>query len=193
MKRINSKKLIDDLVNDTQEIIHTVESEFKVLSERELNFRSDGWSVNECIEHLNIADDHYIDLFEKRLASSESIEEGSEFKPGFFGNYFVKSMKPKSDGTIPSKMKTFSKFQPLQSRLSFSMEVFLKDQYKMLDLLDRSRRVDLNKIKVHSAIGKAISFKMGDAFRFVIAHNQRHILQAKNVLNHMRALKQPVL
>lgn len=179
---MNSKELIDNLIVDTKAIIETVEHKFEPLSQIDLNFKTNGWSINECIEHLNTADDHYIELFEQRLVSATNIEPSSEFKPGLFGNYFTKSMKPKSDGTIPSKMKTLSKFEPKSDRVAICMEVFLKSQNKMLDILEKSRTADLNKLKVHSAIGKIINFKMGDALRFVVAHNQRHILQAENVM-----------
>jgi len=182
---MNSKELIDNLIADTKTIIETVKHKFEPLSQIELNFKTDGWSINECIEHLNTADDHYIDLFEQRLASAIKIEPKYEFKSGMLGNYFTKSMKPKADGTIPSKMKTLSKFQPKPERMSTCIEIFLKDQVKMLDILEKSRTADLNKLKVHSAIGKIINFKMGDALRFVIAHNQRHILQAEKVLEEL--------
>lgn len=182
---MNSKELIDELIRDTKAVIKTVESKFVPLDDTDLNFKINGWSINECIEHLNTADDHYLDLFEKRLKSASEIEPEYEFKSGMMGNYFTKSMKPKSDGTIPSKMKTLSKFEPKSERISICIEVFLKDQYKTLEILEKSRTVDLNRLKIHSAIGKIINFKMGDALRFVIAHNQRHILQAENVLNEL--------
>jgi hypothetical protein len=187
---MNSKELIDNLISDTKTIIETVEHKFKRLSQIDLNFKTNGWSINECIEHLNTADDHYIELFELRLASAIVIEPSNEFKFGLFGNYFTKSMKPKPDGTIPSKIKTLSKFEPKSDRIAICIEVFLKDQYKMLEILEKCRTVDLNKLKVHSAIGKIINFKMGDALRVVVAHNQRHILQAENV---MRAMEQSVV
>jgi hypothetical protein len=187
---MNSKELIGNLIDDTKAIMETVEHKFKPLNQVDLNFKTNGWSINECIEHLNTADDHYIDLFEQRLVSGVKIDSEYEFKPGMLGNYFTKSMKPKADGTIPSKMKTLSKFQPKPERISTCIDVFLKDQIKMLDILEKSRTADLNKLKVHSAIGKIINFKMGDALRFVVAHNQRHILQAENV---MRAMEQSVV
>ena len=52
---------------------------------------------------------------------------------------------------------------------------------KMLEQLETARNYDLNRIKIPSAIGPILKFRLGDAFRFVIAHAQRHVVQLKRI------------
>ena len=59
---------------------------------------------------------------------------------------------------------------------------FRKYQDDLILLIEKARYYNLNTLKINSSIGRIIRFKLGDAFRFVIAHNQRHIQQTINVL-----------
>lgn len=176
-------ELINSLIVDTQGVIETVKNEFLILDDQKLSMKesSDKWSVLECIEHLNIADAHYLDQFDKKLNAAEQ-SESDQFKPGLFGNYFVKMIKPKEDGVIPSPMKTMKKFVPTNRTSTNTIDKFLSDQDEILKVLDKCRHLNLNKIKITSAIGPIVTFKLGDALRFLIGHNQRHVIQAQSVL-----------
>ena len=79
-------------------------------------------------------------------------------------------------------MKTFRKFEPKETNIEKVFERFIDDQDKLIKWLELSKTVDINKSKITSAIGPIIRFKLGDAFRFLIGHNQRHIIQAKNAV-----------
>ncbi|WP_317044615.1 DinB family protein [Chryseobacterium geocarposphaerae] len=61
----------------------------------------------------------------------------------------------------------------------------MKQQEQMLDLLKNAQNVDLNKTKTGISISSLIRLKLGDTFRFVIYHNQRHVQQAKRVLTNL--------
>ena len=52
----------------------------------------------------------------------------------------------------------------------------------MLQLLSLAHDKNLNNIRIPISINKWIKIKLGDTFRFVIYHNERHIQQAKRVL-----------
>lgn len=182
---MNKIELIESLIRDTQEVKAEAER-LTTLPHAELIQKpsADEWSVLECIEHLNIADVHYISQFEQKLGAAPKSEE-TTFKPGWLGSYFVKSIKPKTDGTIPSPMKTLKKFVPEIDVHHDTLSKFIEDQNEILAALETSKALDLNKIKITSAIGAIVTFKLGDAFRFLIGHNQRHILQAKRALERI--------
>lgn len=181
------QEIIDSLKLDTQGIINTVQSNFLNLETERLRQRplSDQWSIGECIAHLNIADAHNIRQFEHKLKSAQPDADSTIFKPGWLGNYFVKMIKPLDDGTIPSPMKTLRKFVPKIENDENTLHQFLSDQQIILDTLERSRVLNLNKIKITSAIGPIVTFRLGDALRFLIGHNQRHIIQASRVLERI--------
>jgi len=179
--------LIQELISDTQEIVTVVEYTFSALDKAQLTKRPapNRWSILECIEHMNIANAHYISQFDVKLPAAKPAMNASEFKPGLMGSYFVKMIKPKSDGRIPSPMKTMKKFIPELKVNDNTIRNFLVDQESIIKALELSKQLDLNKIKVTSAIGPIVTFKLGDAFRFLIGHNQRHIIQAKRVLENI--------
>ena len=133
----------------------------------------------ECIEHLNLYGDFYLPEIENRIRQSK-YPATSNFKSGWLGNYFAKSMLPREK---LNKMKTFKDKNPLGSQLDKStLDRFTQQQKKTLDLLDKARKVSLNHTKTSVSISKWITLKLGDTFRVVIYHNQRHLVQAANVL-----------
>lgn len=178
---IESEKLILDLIERTRTNINQAEK-FKTLSLENLNWRirMDSWSILECFEHLNLYGDFYIPEIKKRIESSRT-QSTKNFKSGLLGNYFAKSMLPKEK---LYKMNTFKDKNPIGSKLDKkTIERFIQQQEKILNLLDTSREIDLNKTKTNISISKLIKLKIGDTFRVVVYHNERHLVQAKNILD----------
>jgi hypothetical protein len=67
---------------------------------------------------------------------------------------------------------------------------FIDQQEKLLALLANSKRVNLNRTKVGISIAPFIKLKLGDVFRFVIAHQVRHILQAERALANAEVVQE---
>ena len=177
--KIKQEELINDLISRTKEIIEKARS-YQSLKHQDLNWKQgpDRWSILECLEHLSLYGDFYLVEIEQRIINSET-NPATYFHSGLMGNYFAKSMLPK-DGKI-NKMKTFKDKDPANSDLpSTTIDRFLKQQQRMIELLELARKVNLNKVKTSITI-PVIKLKLGDTFRFVIYHNQRHLLQAANV------------
>ncbi|SRR5690606_9701971 len=178
--KIQSEQLIGELIKLTAGHIEFAES-LQDKTDEELNRRNsnDSWSVLECLEHLNLYGNFYLPEIEKRIKQSTSKFE-EVFKSGYFGNYFAQSMLPKEK---LNKMKTFKKMNPIHSRLDKRViEMFINQQLKTIELLEKSQAISLNKVKTGISITSLIKFKLGDTFRFMIYHNKRHIVQAKNVI-----------
>lgn len=178
--KIKQIELIEDLITRTQEIIVQVET-YKILPDEKVNWKSspEKWSVLECLEHLNLYGDFYLEEIEKQIQESTTTPV-TLFISSWFGNYFANSMLPKN-GKI-RKMKTFRDKDPIHSKLtSTTIDRFLKQQFRMLELLKKAQSVDINKVKTSITV-PVIKLKLGDTFRVVIYHNQRHMLQAEKVL-----------
>lgn len=180
---MNSLELLNDLNNRTTQIISEL-SYFTSLSESELNQRRTpkSWSILECIEHLNLYGDFYIPEIKNRIENARHPDR-NEFQSSWLGNYFAESMLPGESGKL-NKMKTFKEMNPLGKKLDVSVLTrFLDQQHQLLKLLEMARKVDLSKTKTSISISKWIKLRLGDTLRVVIYHNQRHMLQAKAVLN----------
>ena len=178
--KVLSETLITDLINKTKSNLNQAEK-LKLLRKETLNFKSspESWSALECIKHLNLYADYYLPEIEARIKASK-FKASSDFKSGVLGNYFAQMMLPKEK---MKKMKTPKDKNPIGSNINVGViQDFIEQQYKILTLLDESRVMDLNKTKTSISISKMIKLKLGDTFRFVINHNERHLMQANNVI-----------
>jgi len=180
--KISASALLNELKERTSQHLEYVRT-LTLKTEEELNFRAsaDSWSTLECLEHLNRYGNFYIPEINRNISSAGKSTQ-SYFKPGILGNYFAKSMLPKEK---PNKMKTLKTMNPIHSQLNKDViDTFIKQQEKMLELLEKAQDIDLEKIKTSISISKLIKLKLGDTFRFVIYHNERHIEQIKRILMH---------
>lgn len=186
--KITAETLILELIETTRQNLNFAET-LKSKVDNQLNWKinKQSWSALECLEHLNLYGDFYLLEIEKAIENAKSKSEPI-FKSGILGNYFAESMLPKEK---PNKMKTFKDKNPLDSHLdSKTIERFINQQIKMIELLNRARTISLNKEKIPITISKLIKLKLGDTFRFVINHNIRHI---KQIENNIRAQKEAAL
>lgn len=133
----------------------------------------------ECFAHLNLYGDFYIPEIRRRIESSKSLPN-EKLKSGFIGNYFAKSMLPKEK---LNKMKTFKDKNPIGKELEKStIARFISQQQQLLKMLNKFKKIDLNKTKTAISISKWIKLKLGDTLRIVVYHYERHIGRANKIL-----------
>ena len=179
--KITTKELIEELIKKTRININKAEG-FNNLTDKELNYKEskDQWSILECIEHLNIYGDFYNPTIKESIEKTNTTAT-KLFKSGVIGNYFVNLISPKEK---LKKMKTLKVNNPLGSHLEKNViDKFINQQKECLELIEKSKNINLTKTKTAISITKLIKLKLGDTFRFITAHNERHLLQAENILN----------
>ena len=137
------------------------------------------WSVLECLEHLNLYASFYNIEVKKRIELSNSKAK-EVFKSGFIANKVILDLLPKEDMRT---MQTFKSKNPIHTSLNKEtvLNDFIRSQKELLVLLDKANEKDLSKIKTSLTI-PFFKFRLGDTFRFVIYHNERHIMQARKVI-----------
>ncbi|MBT1703399.1 DinB family protein [Chryseosolibacter indicus] len=181
---MQSEKLIQSLIEQTRQNINQVEK-LKSNSLPSLSWRENAisWSVLECLEHLNRYGEFYLPQIENKIRNSGTTAE-PEFKSGPLGAYFAKSMLPKEK---LNKMKTFKDKNPLYDKLDRSViDTFINQQIKLLDLLNQSRNISLNKVKISTSISSLIKLRLGDTFQFFINHIIRHLKQIERIQEQMK-------
>lgn len=178
---LTSAKLIQELLETTKQNLSVVEKLMNQPIEK-LNWKqnTESWSVLECIEHLNKYGDFYIPEITNKIKSSK--HKSSElFKSNWLGRYFSKSVAYNEN---LNKMKTFKSMNPINSKLDANtLKKFTDQQQQIIALLKASKTVNLDKTKTTISISKLIRLKLGDTFRVLIYHNERHIKQAEKVLS----------
>lgn len=187
--KIKSERLILDLEAMTKNHLDYALS-LNQKSEEELNRKTnpESWNTLECLEHLNLYGNFYLPEIEKQLEKKKDLSSEEMFKSGLLGNYFAESLLPKEK---LNKMKTFKNMDPINRKLDRQvLEDFINQLYKILALLEKSRTANLNKIKTRISITKWIKLRLGDTFRVVIYHNERHIKQIERIIRETNKAKE---
>lgn len=173
----NVENLISKLESRVESHIEQAVQVLQNLDEATLNrpAANGGWSIAQCIEHLNTYGRYYLPVIKKGLNENIQIPLSSEFSSGWLGSYFTKMMEPKSQ----KKMKASKKHIPaVQLDGHAVIAEFIEQQETMLNLLHRSRGASLNRIRLPISISNAVRLKLGDVLQFCVAHDARHMAQA---------------
>ena len=82
-------------------------------------------------------------------------------------------------------MKTFKDKNPVGKKLDkTTLDRFLEQQFVFLELLEKTRKVNLKKTKTSILISNFIKLRLGDTLRVQVAHNERHLDQAERVIKN---------
>jgi hypothetical protein len=117
------------------------------------------------------------------------LKANGYFFPGMLGNFFTNMMLPGTDNAISKKYKAPKDHTPPpQLDISRVLNEFIEGQNRLLDFLQQGAHTDIGKLKVPISINRFIKLKLGDTFRFLIGHQQRHFVQIEALL-----MRRPVL
>lgn len=174
MKTVNKRELLQFLEGRVRRHLDIAGSKFQVLDERLLlqSSPTGGWSIAQCLDHLNSYGDFYLPVIKQALESTRfSVDK--QYKSGWLGAYFAKMMEPSA-----KKYKALKGHIPLVSLdAHIVLAKFISQQQDLLKYLQLAEQADLN-TRVATSLSSMIRLKLGDVFKFLIAHNERHVLQA---------------
>jgi len=102
------------------------------------------------------------------------------FKSTWLGSYFTRIMQP---GPQIKKFKAFKNHVPaVELDARNVVAEFIQQQEQLLSYLKLARQTDMNRVRIPISIMSWIKLKLGDVFQFIIAHDERHLQQAKRNL-----------
>jgi hypothetical protein len=181
MKPVNKSELLVNLEARVETHISDTISLFQNQSNVQLNAPSEtgGWSIAQCLDHLNSYGDFYFPNIEQRILAAPD-NDTSDFTSSWFGAYFTKMMDPHTGKKKYKAMKGHISSSDLNA--AEVVGEFIRQQEILLKYLRQARKKDLNSIKIPTSISKLIKLKLGDVFQFIIAHDERHMQQAKRNL-----------
>ena len=185
--KYNSNTLLDSLQADVRQVLlqanRLKQSPFLPLQQQPSPGK---WSAAQVLEHLNFYARHYITAIEQKLHLNQSGPT-ADFHPGWLGSYFTKIMKPNEDGRISKKMKAPANATPSEQPDAKKMlDEFISHQHHLLNLLQIAKTANLGYIRIPTSINRFIALKLGDTFRFFIAHEQRHFVQINATLKRLK-------
>lgn len=138
-----------------------------------------GWSVAECLDHLNETARLYLPEFAEAIAKARS--DGRHADPGapgrtLIGRLIVWTQEP------PARFKrdTFDEIRPGSDlERDAVLERFRRLHEEMIVRANEASDLDLRKIKLRSVLDRRLKMSLGDWFHFVAAHARRHLWQAE--------------
>lgn len=181
---------LSDLRHKAREIRNDVQKEFYFLESEDLRRRPapDKWNIIEVFAHINIFQAFCIKHIGRALENAPEVEH-DETKLSWLGKQFIKRMEPTEEGTIPFKIPTFSSADPrkraekgivLNDKVVFTD--FINDIEEMEELIIKSYDRDITAVKVPTFL-PFVKLSVADALGFNMAHVERHIQQAKDIVN----------
>lgn len=158
---------------------------FGALSLEQLYWKPDPqtWSIAENIKHLITVNESYYPIL-------ASLQEGNYKTPfigkmgfmvSFLGKMILNSVKPDRK----RKMKTFRIWEPTVSVSENLLEQFEKHQNELKQQIALSEKLVERGAVISSPVNRNIVYKLETAFDIIVAHEQRHFEQAKEVLQQV--------
>ena len=138
------------------------------------------WSIAECLDHLTQTGRVSVGHIRETLADARrrGLYSRGPFRYGLLGQMVVRSMGPRPR----MKFKAPAAFRPLPERPRLEVERdFFALQDELLGLLRESNGINLRRAKVTSPVTKLLRLSLGQEFALLIAHEQRHLWQARQV------------
>lgn len=188
---MTGEEIINNLKRLTEENLALVEKKMKHLSAEQLAWKpnAESWSLNEIFAHLNEYARFYHDAFQKKIAMTNYRTPTSNFISSPLGRAAWKSMKLGNAKNVKRKFRAISAYNPSATTSLVQgndWHYFMERQQELLIILESAKQINIRKAKAPISLSKIIKFRMGDAFYFVVYHNERHIQQAMNLLSNTK-------
>jgi len=178
--QIKSNELLDQLGEVTETHIRKAITLYQNMEDEQMlkPALDGGWSIAQCLDHLNGYGNVYFPKM--RTAMDQNTKANDEYRSTWLGDKFTKSLDP---DTGKMKMKALKGHRPERNLDAAAVVAkFIRQQEELLDMMKTARQRDLSGIRIPISIASWIRMNLGDTFRFIVAHNERHIRQADRLV-----------
>lgn len=167
--------------------IDTITADYKnafgTLSVDQLNWKPnpETWSVAQNLDHLIVINKTYEPVLAAVRAGGYSLPFMGKlgFMVNFLGKMVLNSVQPDRK----RKMKTFPIWEPATSKIEGDiLSKFEKHQQGLKELILNNFDLLQKGTIISSPANRNIVYKLETAFDIIVAHEQRHLEQAKEVL-----------
>jgi len=173
--------LLPEVLQRLEEASVEARGKLSGLGSEELNWKpsAKAWSVAECLEHLVATHDAYWPQIQRVIGSTAPrAPDGNRIRPTLIGKMLFRAVDPDST----TRTKAPGVFRPERSHVEGSpLEAFLRCQANLRQLVEGTSDVDWHRVRLSTPVNRAIRLRLGDAYRVLAAHSQRHVNQAVRV------------
>lgn len=162
---------------------------FGSLTANQLDWKPDAntWSIAQNIHHLIVINETYYPIIQAIRQGSYKLPFIAKlgFMVNFFGKFILQSVQPDRK----RKMKTFPIWEPAQSEIGGDiLDRFEKHQEALKKLITDCQDLLERGVIISSPANRNIVYKLETGFDIIVAHEQRHLEQAKEVWNTQKSM-----
>ena len=153
------------------------------LSDAEFNRRPAArrWSAAECLDHLNMVR-KVLPAIDRAIthAAARGLRSDGPFRYGWFARWMIRSFEPPPRRRFRNPTLLEPAHQPL------APDAVLREFLSLRDALTRRVQqadgLDLERAIVVSPVSRFFRMPLGGYFAFLLAHDRRHLWQARQAL-----------
>jgi len=173
---------LDQLSGELQHVNRDAAALCAGLNEAQLGWRAEPgrWSIAENLLHLRTTAEVFMPALDAAIAQAREMNWRSEgpFRLTMMGRLFVWYTEPPPKIRLPAP----APLKPvLQGPAAQALPLFLESQQWILQRLEASNGLDLNRARITSPLAKFVRMDLLTIFHVCGSHGRRHIWQAGNV------------
>lgn len=175
---------LSKLIDEAHAISAEAQTVFGHLNKEQLNWKPspEEWSVAQCFDHLIVTNTGYFPLI-KKIAGGQhkpSFKERLPLLPRAFGSIVLNAVQPQAQ----RKFKAVPKFQPSSSAIQGDILArFTTHQEDVVKHMRMTEKLDLRNIIITSPVMSLLTYSLWDTYKIMVAHERRHMAQAKRVMD----------
>lgn len=186
---MKTEELFSEITTISKKNFEFIQNKLFKLKANQLTWKPNpqSWSINEILAHLNQYAVYYHATFINRIENTKFNEPKAQFISSPLGKSAWKSMKLGTANNIKRKFQSPKLYNPsIHPEIVHNDELYIfeKKQIELIDIIEKAKLVNIQRVKIPISISKFIRLKLGDALMFVVYHNERHIQQIKNLTEH---------
>lgn len=142
----------------------------------------EAWSVAQCLDHLNVVARQYLPMLDEGIADAirRGLYSAGPYSYNWVGRLMVYLVEP----TTRLRVKAPTTFRPAPGRPRHDVTAaFRAYQVQYVDRLRQANGLDLARARVTSPAARWIRMPLGSGFAMMVAHERRHLAQARRVLS----------
>lgn len=186
---MTTTELLDEVKQVTTKNIKVLRERILHLTDEQRKWRKDpsSWNINEIFAHLNEYASYYHKAFARKIEKTRFRTPRENFISSPLGRSAWKSMKLGNLQNVKRKMKAPRSYNPSLNNAMVSgqdAQEFETGQLELLNIIESAAKINIRKAKIPISISKIVRLRFGDALLFVVYHNERHVQQALNLIDH---------
>lgn len=174
-------------ISELERLTQAFTTEFGSLTVEELNRKPNAttWSIGQVIDHIITVNESYFSIIDQLRAGTYRTPWTARlpFLVNWFGDFILKGVEPERR----KKVKTFPVWEPAQSEVRGDVVAhFAEHKRELAGIIAVNADFVEDGTVISSPANRFIVYKLGRAFDIIVAHEERHLNQSREILNFLK-------